>query len=487
MKRNIILSSIAIVALTSLIGCGSSSSKDSTITGHLVDSAVSGANYSCGDINGTTDKDGTFTCNSLPVTFSIGSVKLGTITSLPSDGKIYPQDLAGVARGDINNTKVKKLAQLFQSLDKDHNASNGITIDSALASKVKKNITDWEGVDMEAYLYDIDSNIHVVSEDDAIKHLEGQFSRGSNGDNDHSNSDSSHSNHVKVLTVTTPDSVKGYTISSNEAIAGKGKFTTHQTVVTKFECDGSFTNTITTFLSGNKSEKDIDIMTGSDVSVDSDSLNFSGVKSNGENSSSSIPLNSKHQIVAGKTCYYSWGQGSGENCPGNLYVKTITKDKSCNTQSNNTQSKKWYLKYSIDASEPFGPSTMIIKNFKYDCSGTAYDKYGKTCTEVYKDSKDVSLSYSGLIAKDTNLEPMYIFEKGLQLHYVYPKANNSQGFVDINQLGMTEGFNGFLCGGKWKDSYSNNLENGKAFTIKVTGGAGTCKLEFKPCTKELCE
>ncbi len=486
MKINIILSTIATVALASLIGCGSSSSGDSSTTGHLVDSAVSGASYSCGDVNGTTDKDGTFTCKSLPVTFSIGSVKLGTISSLPSDGKIYPQDLAGVKRSDTNNTKVKKLAQFLQSLDKDHNASNGITIDSALASKVKKNITDWEGVDMEAYLYDIDSNMNVVSEDDAVKHLEGQFSRGSssNGDDDSSRSNSSHhSNQVKVLTVTTPDSVKGYTIYSNEALTGKGQYTTHQKVVTKFECDGSFTDTITTFLS----EKDIDIITGNDISVDSDSLNFNGTKSNGEIVSSSIPLNSKHQIVAGKTCYYSGGQGSGENCPNNLYVKTITKDKSCNTQSNNTQPKKWYLKYSIDASEPFGPSTMIIKNFKYDCSGTAYDKYGKTCTEVYKDSKDVSLSYSGLIAKDTDLEPMYIFEKGLQLHYVYPKANGSQGFVDINQLGMAEGFNGFLCGGKWKDSYSNNLENGKAFTIKVTGGAGTCKLEFKPCTKELCE
>ena len=175
MNKNIILSSIAIVALTSLIGCGSSSSGDSTTTGHLIDSAVSGVSYSCGDKNGTTDNKGTFTCKSLPVTFSVGSVQLGTISSLPSDGKIYPQDLAGVARGDINNTKVKNLAQFFQSLDKDHNPSNGITIDSTLASKVKKNITDWEGVDMEAYLYSIDPDMHVVSRDDAVKHLGEQF------------------------------------------------------------------------------------------------------------------------------------------------------------------------------------------------------------------------------------------------------------------------------------------------------------------------
>ena len=440
MKKNIILSSITIVALASLIGCGSSSSGDSSTTGHLVDSAVSGASYSCGDVNGTTDKDGTFTCKSLPVTFSIGSVKLGTISSLPSDGKIYPQDLAGVKRSDTNNTKVKKLAQFLQSLDKDHNASNGITIDSALASKVKKNITDWEGVDMEAYLYDIDSDMHVVSEDDAIKHLGEQFSANhqSSGNGDNSSTggknlidtidarhlagytlkmenklnngdnwtvvyyifkegnkvtrveekrdgdqqvdeatytikdsikgayfldakiDDEHRfelmltddyhfkmlgkglpltvmpndkngvvikhhnnpqpNSSSVVTVKSVDDLKGYTFTSNERVSGSGAFTLHQTIEFKIKCDGSYKETIDTYLEGGERTPDVNEGTIEDIDIDF----FDSVKIGGD----SIYLDSNKQIIAGKSCISSDGK-LGKGCSSGLYVKSIKKE-SCN-------------------------------------------------------------------------------------------------------------------------------------------------------------
>ena len=437
MSKKIILSTIATVTLVSLIGCGNSSSGDSTTTGHLVDSAVSGASYSCGDINGITDKEGTFICKSLPVTFSIGNVKLGTISSLPSDGKIYPQDLVGVARGDINNTKVKKIAQFLQSLDKDHNASNGITIDSSLASKVKKNITDWEGVDMEAYLYDIDSDMHVVSEDDAIKHLGEQFSANhqssgsggstggknlinsvdakhlagytlkvenklNNGDNwtvvyyifkesnkvtrvkegrdgdqqvdeatytikdgikgayfldakidnehhfelmltddyhfkilgkglpltlmpndkngvvikHHSNPQPSSSS---VVTVKSVDDLKGYTFTSSESITGSGAFTAHQTIEFKVNCDGSYKETINTYLTGQTAEPTLNEGNSEDISIDFDSVTI------GEDS---IYLDSNKQIIAGKSCISSNGK-LGKSCQNGLYVKSIKKE-SCN-------------------------------------------------------------------------------------------------------------------------------------------------------------
>jgi len=445
MKRNIILSMIATIAIASLIGCGSSSSKDSITTGHLVDSAVSGASYSCGDINGTTDKDGTFSCKSLPVTFSIGSVQLGTISSLPSNGKIYPQDLVGVARGDINNTKVKKLAQFLQSLDKDHNPSNGITIDSALASKVKKNITDWEGVDMEAYLYDIDPDMHVVSTDDAVKHLGEQFSANhqSSGHGDNSSGsggstggknlidtvdarhlagytlkvenklnngdnwtviyyifkegnkvtrvkegrdgdqqvdeatytikdgvkgsyyldaevDDEHGyglmltddyhfkqispklpltvmpndkngvvikhhnnpqpNSSSVVTVKSVDDLKGYTFTSNERVSGSGAFTLHQTIEFKIKCDGSYKETIDTYLEGGERTPDVNEGTIEDIDIDF----LDSVKIGGD----SIYLDSNKQIIAGKSCIGSNGK-LGKGCSSGLYVKSIKKE-SCN-------------------------------------------------------------------------------------------------------------------------------------------------------------
>ena len=131
---------------------------------------------------------------------------------------------------------------------------------------------------------------------------------------------------ANALTVTTPDDVKGYTISSNEAIVGSGTFAVHQTVVTTFACDGSFTEIITTSLSG---QDDVTTTTGTDVSVDEDSLTWSGTNNDGESSSDSIQLDSNHQIIAGKNCYQIGGNGSGEECPNNLYVKTITQNTVC--------------------------------------------------------------------------------------------------------------------------------------------------------------
>ena len=132
---------------------------------------------------------------------------------------------------------------------------------------------------------------------------------------------------ANALTVTTPGDVKGYTISSNNALAGgSGAFTVHQTIVTAFKCDGSFTETITNTMSG---QDTVTTTTGTDVSVDADSLTWSGTNNNGESTSDSIGLDSNHQIIAGKSCYQIGGSGTGEECANNLYVKTITKDTTC--------------------------------------------------------------------------------------------------------------------------------------------------------------
>ncbi len=131
---------------------------------------------------------------------------------------------------------------------------------------------------------------------------------------------------ANALTVITPDDVKGYTISSNEAVTGSGTFSVHQTIVTTFKCDGSFTETITNSMSG---QNTVTTTTGTDVSVDADSLTWSGTNNNGESSSDSIGLDSNHQIVAGRNCYEVGGSGTGEECANHLYVKTITKDTTC--------------------------------------------------------------------------------------------------------------------------------------------------------------
>ena len=162
-----------------LSGCGGSdsssddnSNSNSTTTkkGYLVDSAISGVSYSCGDIQGITSSTGEFECSSFPVTFNVGAYELGTIQELTSDAQIYPQDLLGVPRSSFTGDDLTELTQLLQSLDSDGNPSNGITISSettkALAD-AQQNMTLEELASL--------AGVTVTDKDEAIAHLKEQI------------------------------------------------------------------------------------------------------------------------------------------------------------------------------------------------------------------------------------------------------------------------------------------------------------------------
>lgn len=106
----------------------SKSEPSQTYQGYLIDSAVAGVTYHCGIKQGVTDAQGAFICDALPVRFSINNIELGSLEQLPSDNRVFPQDLVGVDRADVNNSDVLKIATVLQSLDRDGNASNGIEI-----------------------------------------------------------------------------------------------------------------------------------------------------------------------------------------------------------------------------------------------------------------------------------------------------------------------------------------------------------------------
>jgi len=173
---------LSLAAVASLfIGCGSSdsgtttSTTSSTITstsidGQLIDGYVEGVTYTCADgTTGTTDINGNFSCESLPVTFRVGGLKLGGVDTLPTDRHVFPQDLAGVDRNDTTNEQVVALAQLLQSLDTDSNPDNGITIDTNTSELLTSG--DFNKEDLDAYLTEAHIE-HTVSKDDAIAHLE---------------------------------------------------------------------------------------------------------------------------------------------------------------------------------------------------------------------------------------------------------------------------------------------------------------------------
>lgn len=136
MKKYLMGSTLAAALL--LVGCGSSSDTvadtidTTTTTGYLVDSAVQNVDYDCiadNDLDKVTGIDGAFTCRNMnQVRFRIGELVLGEIDALPTDGYVFPQDLAGVNRENITDGRVTAMAQLLQSLDEDGDLSNGIQI-----------------------------------------------------------------------------------------------------------------------------------------------------------------------------------------------------------------------------------------------------------------------------------------------------------------------------------------------------------------------
>lgn len=164
----------ALAASLLFVGCGSSDATDTTTataatSGQLIDSYVENVDYRCADGKvGVTDVNGGFACSRLPVVFSMGGLDLGALASINADGQVFPQDILGVAREDVNNSSVVAMARLLQSCDSDANVTNGLRIQSEL----KARLTLQESFDADALSsYAEDANVTLVSEEDAVAHL----------------------------------------------------------------------------------------------------------------------------------------------------------------------------------------------------------------------------------------------------------------------------------------------------------------------------
>jgi len=175
MKRlSIVVSSVIGLLLS---GCGNSSSGTSSI-GYLIDSPVAGVRYSCGNVSGITTASGAFSCRETPVIFTIGSYLLGSVNTLPSDGKVFPQDLVGVSRSDVTTQAVIDIARLLQSLDDDGNISSTITIPASVGTAFSSatGANDLNLTQLAAL-----AGVILVDEASAIAHLETQIANATSG------------------------------------------------------------------------------------------------------------------------------------------------------------------------------------------------------------------------------------------------------------------------------------------------------------------
>ncbi|MBU1667430.1 tandem-95 repeat protein [bacterium] len=144
-----------------------------TYTGTLIDAKVVGARYECGadTTSHYTDEDGKFECTAVPIRFYIGKIKLGEISTINSDGEVRIQEfVSGVERTNTSDPRVVKIARFLQSLDEGGHPNDAIVISRA------RNALFTESIDIANFdLNDLvvkDNTIELVSESDAIAHLQ---------------------------------------------------------------------------------------------------------------------------------------------------------------------------------------------------------------------------------------------------------------------------------------------------------------------------
>ncbi len=142
----------AIISLVAACG-GDGDSTLQTTSGVFVDSAVEGLRYVSGDLNGTTNANGAFQCQST-VQFYIGDILLGEATC----GEIItPVDLVSGAT-DHSDPTVTNIARFLQTLDDDGNPSNGITVTTAITA-----LASGESIDFAQGIAAFESNSSIQS------------------------------------------------------------------------------------------------------------------------------------------------------------------------------------------------------------------------------------------------------------------------------------------------------------------------------------
>ena len=142
------------------------------IEGKMIDAPVAGVKYMCGEITNITGNDGSFICDTYPVLFYAGGVKLGEIHTLAQDGYVTPQDLLGLQRDNYDD-QVAHLALFLQSLDDDGDIESVITLDEDLIKKLKDkqlDIKNMSATQLIELLDGIDA-ANSVSREDALRHL----------------------------------------------------------------------------------------------------------------------------------------------------------------------------------------------------------------------------------------------------------------------------------------------------------------------------
>lgn len=153
----------------------SASNSDGVFNGIVIDGIIEGMLYQTSSgLSGLTDANGGFQYREGDsVTFSVGGVVIGTAT--PEDlalGAVFLQDLADVARTDLNSDYVQKMAVFLQSLDSEGLTEDGLQISQQARddlAEVSLNLSTATMAEVNAVL--IAAGYTPVSVEEAMEHV----------------------------------------------------------------------------------------------------------------------------------------------------------------------------------------------------------------------------------------------------------------------------------------------------------------------------
>jgi len=130
-------------ALMMFTFCGCTINNDSNmLKGVLVDSPLGGIDYTSYTYSGITGTDGGFKYfKGYPITFTVGGIELGE--AVQPKPVMSLMDLVPDAT-DVTNPTVTNMARFLQSLDNDHNLSNGIIITKEVKDSLKGRTIDFD-------------------------------------------------------------------------------------------------------------------------------------------------------------------------------------------------------------------------------------------------------------------------------------------------------------------------------------------------------
>lgn len=182
---NKLLKNISLVCAVALLsGCGGGGGSNSSNTssgvsgskGYFIDAAVKGLKYVNEDgSTGYTQADGSFNYAGGKVTFYVGDIEVGSISSLPSDNNVLLQDILNLSRTNTTDSKLLNVATFLQSLDTD-DSTDTIEIGDNFAkfkgSAYNKNILDVDTVTALS-----DNNITKKESSVVKEHLQNSLKR----------------------------------------------------------------------------------------------------------------------------------------------------------------------------------------------------------------------------------------------------------------------------------------------------------------------